>query len=54
MQSNLQKLPIPITKGMDEHLFIVVEGIDGTGKSSVSKELAKRLDAKYFDAHQNL
>ena len=33
---------------MKSNLFIVVEGTDGTGKSSISQELAKCLNAKYY------
>jgi dTMP kinase len=33
---------------MDKNLFIVVEGIDGAGKTSVAKELAEQLDGKYY------
>lgn len=33
---------------MSKNYFIVVEGIDGTGKTSVAKELAQRLNGKYY------
>lgn len=33
---------------MTGNMFIVLEGIDGTGKSTISKELATRLGAQYY------
>lgn len=33
---------------MISNIFIVLEGIDGSGKSSISKELSTRLGAQYY------
>ena len=35
-------------KTIMRHLFIVLEGVDGTGKTSVAKGLAKSLNAEYI------
>lgn len=33
---------------MSDYPFIVIEGIDGTGKTSVARELAIMIDGKYL------
>ena len=33
---------------MDKNIFVVVEGPDGAGKTSIAKELGKKLGLKYF------
>ena len=35
-------------KNSTNHMFIVIEGIDGSGKTTVSHELCKRFDAQYY------
>lgn len=33
---------------MNKHNFIVIEGVDGSGKTSVGERLAKKIDGAYF------
>ena len=32
----------------DRHLFIAIEGVDGVGKTTCAKMLAKKLTARYY------
>jgi len=41
-------------KNLTDHLFVVIEGVDGSGKTTISQELCQRIGAQYYKTPPSL